>query len=95
MLWGQKIKVYIDHQNLTQDALGLTPARIYCWRLLLEEYDPEIGYIKGIHNTVADDIGHLEFDPAVNPDHQLHVMHSNIETDVPQLAKTCHNNHQI
>jgi hypothetical protein len=24
MLWGQTIKVYTDHENLTQDALGLT-----------------------------------------------------------------------
>jgi hypothetical protein len=24
MLWGQKLIVYIDHQNLIQDALGLT-----------------------------------------------------------------------
>ncbi len=24
MLWGQQIKVYTDHKNLTQNALGLT-----------------------------------------------------------------------
>jgi hypothetical protein len=23
MLWGQQIKVYTDHKNLIQDALGL------------------------------------------------------------------------
>jgi hypothetical protein len=56
MLWGQTIKVYIDHKNLTQDALGLTSDRIYRWRILLEEFAPEIVYIKGIHNTVADAI---------------------------------------
>ncbi len=56
MLWGQTIKVYTDHKNLTQDALGLTSDRVYHWRLLLEEFAPEIVYIKGIHNTVADAI---------------------------------------
>ncbi len=56
MLWGQDIKIYTDHKNLTRDALGLTSDRVYCWRLLLEEYAPEIIYIKGIHNTVADAI---------------------------------------
>jgi hypothetical protein len=56
MLWEQTIKVYTDHKNLTQDALGLTSDRVYRWRLLLEEFAPEIVYVKGIHNTVADAI---------------------------------------
>ena len=56
MLWGQCIKVYTDHKNLTQDALGLTSDRVHWWRLILEEYGLEIVYIKGIHNTVADAI---------------------------------------
>jgi hypothetical protein len=33
---------------------------------LLEEYGPEIVYIKGIHNTVADAVSRLEYDPGVN-----------------------------
>ncbi len=45
MLWGQTIKVYTDHKNLTQDALGLTSDRVYCWRLLLKEFALEIVYI--------------------------------------------------
>jgi hypothetical protein len=56
MLWRQTIKVYTYHKNLTQDALGLTSDRVYHWQLLLEEFAPEIVYIKGIHNTVADAI---------------------------------------
>ena len=68
ILWGQKVKVYTDHLNLTRDALGLTSDRVYRWRLLLEEYGPEIVYIKGIHNTVADALSRLEYDPLVNPD---------------------------
>jgi hypothetical protein len=56
MLWGQVIKVYTDHKNLTRDALGLTSDRVYRWRLLLEEFAPEVVYIKGIHNSVADAI---------------------------------------
>ncbi len=61
MRWGQRIKVYTDHKNLTRDALGLTSDRVYQWRLILEEYGPEIVYIKGIHNSVADAISRLEY----------------------------------
>ncbi len=66
MLWGQDIKVYTDHKNFTRNALGLTSDRVYRWRLLLEEYAPKIIYIKGIHNTVADAIFQLEYDPKLN-----------------------------
>ena len=64
---GKKIKVYTDHKNLIRDALGLTSDRVYQWRLLLEEYAPEIIYIKGLHNTVADAISQLEYNPEINP----------------------------
>jgi hypothetical protein len=66
MLWGQDIKVYSDHKSLTRDALGLTSDRVYRWRLLLEEYAPEIIHLKRIHNTVADAILQLEHDPKLN-----------------------------
>jgi hypothetical protein len=56
MLWGQTIKVYTDHKNITRDALGLTSDRVYHWQLLLGEFAPEIVYMKGIHNSVADAI---------------------------------------
>ncbi len=33
---------------------------------MLEEYGPKIVYIKGIHNTMADAVLRLEYDPSVN-----------------------------
>jgi hypothetical protein len=66
MLWGQDVKVFTDHQNLTRDALGLTSDRVYQWRLLLEEYTPKLIYIKGIHNTVAYAILQLDYNPKLN-----------------------------
>ncbi len=33
---------------------------------MLEGYGPKIVYIKGIHNTVADAVLWLEYDPSVN-----------------------------
>ncbi len=67
MLWGQPIKVYSDHKNLTRDTLGLTSNRVYHWQLLLEEFDPEIVYIKEICNSVTDAISWLDYNPEVNP----------------------------
>ncbi len=67
MLWGQNVKVFTDHLNLMRDALGLTSDQVYRWRFLLEEYGPKIVYFKGIHNTVADAVLRLEYDPSVNP----------------------------
>ncbi len=66
ILQGQNIMVYTDHKNLTRDALGLTSDRVYWWWLLLEEYAPQIIYIKGIHNTVADAVSRLDYDPQLN-----------------------------
>jgi hypothetical protein len=66
MLWGQSINVYTDQANLIRDALDMTSDQVYQWRLLLEDYGPMIVYIKGIHNTVADAISWLEYDPRVN-----------------------------
>ena len=39
---------------------------MYTDGLLLEEYGPKIVYIKGIHNTMADAVLRLEYDPSVN-----------------------------
>jgi hypothetical protein len=40
-------------------GLSMTPVSI-------EEYEPKIVYIKGIHNTVAGAVLQLEYDPIVN-----------------------------
>ncbi len=66
MVWDQSIKVYTDQTNLIRDALGMTLDRVYPWRLLLKEFGPKVVYIKGIHNTIADAISLLEYDPSIN-----------------------------
>jgi len=67
MLRGHELKVYTDHSNLIKYALGSTSDRVYRWRQLIEEYGPEIIYIKVIHNTVADALSRLEYDPSAIP----------------------------
>jgi hypothetical protein len=85
MLWGQRIKVYTNNKYLTQDGLGLTSNRVTPWRILLEEYGPEIIYIKGIHNTVADAISQLDYDPKVNSTNE----HNHAMQNVSTKDKTC------
>ena len=86
MLWGQRINVYTDHKNLTRDGLGLTSDRVSRWRILLEEYAPEIIYIKGIHNTVADAISRLDYDPKLNTTNEYnHATH--VKSEVHNSSK--------
>jgi hypothetical protein len=58
ILLGQKIKVHTDHENLTYK--NFNSDRVVRWRLYIEEYSPDLQYIKGTHNVVADTLSRLE-----------------------------------
>jgi hypothetical protein len=58
ILLGQKIVVYTDHKNLT--CKNFNTERVMRWRLMLEEYGPELRYIKGEQNVVADALSRLD-----------------------------------
>jgi hypothetical protein len=88
MLWGQQIKVYTNHKNIVKDTLILTSNRVYRCRLLLEEYTPEIVYIKGIQNTVGDAISQLEYNPEVSLTNEQSF--ANFEVTIePSLKRLC------
>jgi hypothetical protein len=57
ILLGQKIIVHTDHKNLTYATFNTE--RVMRWRLLIEEYGPELHYVKGEHNIVADALSRL------------------------------------
>jgi hypothetical protein len=57
ILLGQKIIVHTDHLNLTYKHFNTE--RVMRWRLILEEYNPELRYIKGENNIVADALSRL------------------------------------
>jgi hypothetical protein len=64
ILLGQKIRVYTDHKNLTY--ANFNTDRVMRWRLILEEYGPELIYIKGTTNIVADALSRLTTTPPDN-----------------------------
>ena len=58
ILLGQRIVVHTDHKNLT--CKNFNTERVMRWRLVLEEYSPELRYIKGEQNIVADALSRLD-----------------------------------
>ena len=61
---GNKLRIYTDHKDLTCKILNTD--RVLRWRLILEEYVPNIKYIKGEKYILADAISRLPFN--VNQD---------------------------
>ena len=64
ILLGQDIKVYTDHKNLTYKTHN--SARVMRWRLTIEEFGPELIYIPGDKNIVADALSRLHIDNTTN-----------------------------
>ena len=58
ILLGHKIVVHTDHKNLVYKTFNTE--RVMRWRLLIEEFGPELRYIKGEHNIVADVLSRLD-----------------------------------
>jgi hypothetical protein len=59
ILLGQDIKVHTDLENLTYKHFNSD--RVMRWLLFIEEYAPNLQYIKGVHNVVADALSRLPF----------------------------------
>jgi hypothetical protein len=58
MLFGcRELRVFIDHKNLTYE--NLTSQRVLRWRLYIEEFNPQVSYVPGSTNTLADALSRL------------------------------------
>jgi len=58
MLLGQQIEVFTDDKNPVHKHFNTE--RVVRWRLLLEEFGPELTHVKGTNNVVADALIRLE-----------------------------------
>ena len=61
ILLGQRIRVYTNHKNFTYIAFNTD--RVMRWRLIIEEFSPELIYIKGQNNIIADALSRLDIEP--------------------------------
>jgi hypothetical protein len=57
ILLGQQLIVHTDHENLTYKHFNSD--RVMRWRLYIEEYSPDLRYIKGSENIAADALSRL------------------------------------
>ena len=64
-MFSYPIRVFLDHKNLVHATTLSQLQRVMRWRLILEEFGPDILHIKGEDNIVADAISRL---PTANED---------------------------
>lgn len=55
---GHQIRVHTAHESLTHKKFNSD--RVMRWRFYIEEYSPDLQYIKGEHNVVADTLSRLD-----------------------------------
>ena len=70
ILLGHQIRVYTDHKNLTYQ--NFNTERVLRWRLILEEFGPELHYVQGNKNVVADALSRLNIQPSSTPPQTPH-----------------------
>ena len=58
ILLGHQITVYTDNKNLTYNVFNTE--NVMYWRLILEEFGPELKYIKGEYDFVEDNLSCLD-----------------------------------
>jgi hypothetical protein len=76
ILLGQQIVVHTDHKNLT--FKNFNTERVMRWRLILEEYGPEIRYVNGPKNIVADALSRLDL---------FHVAHTLCTMEIIEIPR--------
>jgi hypothetical protein len=72
ILLGHRIKIYTDHKNLTY--VNFNTERVMRWRLIIEEYSPELIYVKGETNIVADALSRLDLATSDTSPSDMHDM---------------------
>ena len=67
ILLGQQVVIHTDHMNLTHKQFNTD--RVLRWRLIIEEFSPDMQYIPGEDNIVADTLSRMELLDSTSPKH--------------------------
>ena len=59
IIFGYEIKVFSDHKNLADAAILSEYQRVMRWRLILEEFGPNIQHISEVDNIVDGTLSRL------------------------------------
>jgi hypothetical protein len=79
MLLGHKLKIYTEHKNLINFTTVSKSPQIQRWQWTIEEFSPDLEYINGPRNVVADALSRLDTE----------MSHSTLNSDpIPKLFKT-------
>jgi hypothetical protein len=57
MLLGAKLHVHTDHKNILN--IGDSSQQCHCWISYVDEYGPELHYVEGPQNVIADTFSRL------------------------------------
>ena len=83
ILLGQKIRVFTDHKNLTYKVFNTD--RVMRWRLIIEEFSPELIYVKGQNNIIADALSRLNIDETSPENNSKNNTENNTNISKPSL----------
>jgi len=82
ILLGHVIRVYTDHKNLTYQTFNTE--RVMRWRLIIEEFGPELIYVPGNKNVVADALSRIDSDDSRNNGLSDDNLDALVTTEVPE-----------
>jgi hypothetical protein len=57
MLFGAELHVHTDHKNIL--SIGDSSQRLLCWISYVDDYGPELHFVEGPHNVIADTFSRL------------------------------------
>ena len=65
MLLGAELHVHIDYKNILN--IDDSSPQCLCWISYVDEYEPELHYVEGPHNVIADTFSRLSHNDESSP----------------------------